>query len=92
LRGERDEKDGDVVLEDLAGRDLACDRCESIWASGWFQVYQTGGLTSTLRISRTRLSDTRPCFKYCSIVAHNMLYVYPRVGPRIPLSATPSPA
>lgn len=38
--------------------------------------YETGGLTSTLRISRTRLSDTRPCFRYCSIVAHNMLYVW----------------
>lgn len=33
-------------------------------------------LTSTARMSKTLLSLTRPCRRYCSIVAHRTLYVF----------------
>ena len=34
LRGKRDEEDGDVIFEDLAGGDLVRESCGSIWGKG----------------------------------------------------------
>ena len=65
-----DDEHRDVVLQNLASGDL------SPWISNGEPEYAQMLLTSTCRISRTLLSLTRPCLRYCSIVAHRTLYVY----------------